>query len=73
MKTAVLAGILLVVLGVISLAYGGVSYTRRKEVFKAGPINATKKTRESVPLPPILGVVALAGGVILIAAGARRG
>lgn len=71
MKATVLTGIMLVVLGVVALAYGGISYTRQKQVFKAGPISATKKTRENVPLPPILGVVALAGGVILIAAGAR--
>lgn len=71
MKAALAIGIVLIVLGVISLAYGGVSYTRQKQVFKAGPINATKKTRERVPLPPILGIVALGGGVILVAAGAR--
>lgn len=71
MKAAIVTGILLIVLGIISLAYGGISYTRQKQVFKAGPINATRKTREHVPLPPILGVVALAGGVILVAAGAR--
>ncbi len=72
MKALVLVGALLAVLGVIALAYQGFSYTRRKEVFKAGPIQATKKTHEFVPLPPILGVAAVAGGVILIATGARR-
>ncbi len=71
MKTTVLIGVLLVVLGVIALVYQGFSYTRQKRVFKAGPIEATKKTHEYVPLPPILGAVVLAGGVILIATGAR--
>jgi ABC-type phosphate transport system permease subunit len=71
MKAAIVTGVVLVILGVISLAYQGISYTHRKQVFKAGPISATKKTREYVPLPPILGVVAVAGGAILIAAGSR--
>lgn len=71
MKAATVIGILLIVLGLISLAYGGLSYTRHKQVFKAGPITATRRSREHVPLPPILGIVAVAGGVILIAAGAR--
>ncbi|HEV3278122.1 MAG TPA: DUF3185 domain-containing protein [Terriglobia bacterium] len=73
MKTAVLAGILLVVLGVISLAYQGVSYTRQKQVLKVGPIEATRNTRERIPLPPLLGGIALTGGIVLIVIGARRG
>jgi hypothetical protein len=67
-----IAAIVLIVIGVISLAYGGISYTREKKVIDLGPIQASTKTRETIPLPPLLGVVAIAGGVVLLVAGARR-
>jgi uncharacterized membrane protein YidH (DUF202 family) len=67
-----LAAIALVVLGVIALAYGGISYTREKKVIDLGPIQATAKTRETIPLPPVLGVVAIAGGVALLVFAGRK-
>ena len=68
-----LAAIVLIVLGVIALAYGGISYTREEKVLDIGPIEATAETRETVPLPPILGAAAIIGGVVmLIAAGRKR-
>jgi hypothetical protein len=69
-KTVV--GIVLVILGIISLGYQGFTYTTRKKVVDIGPIQATKKENHTVPLPPILGVIALAGGVVVLVAG-RRG
>lgn len=72
MKPAMLIGILLIVLGVISLAYQGITYTTREKVIDLGPIKATKETKNTIPLPPILGGLALVGGVVLIAAGSRR-
>jgi hypothetical protein len=69
-----LAAIVLIVVGVIALAYGGISYTREKKVVDIGPIEATAKTRETIPLPPMLGVAAIAGGVVmLLVSGRRRG
>jgi uncharacterized membrane protein YidH (DUF202 family) len=69
-----LAAIVLIVDGVIALAYGGISYTREKKVVDIGPIEATTKTRETLPLPPMLGVAAIAGGVVmLLVSGRRRG
>ena len=65
-------GIILIVLGVIALAYGGISYTKEEKVLDIGPIEATAKTRETIPLPPVLGGLALAGGVALMIAGSRR-
>ena len=59
-------------LGVIALAYGGISYTREEKVLDIGPFEATAKTRETIPLPPLLGGLALAGGVVLLIAGSRR-
>ena len=67
-----IAAIVLIVAGVIALAYGGISYTREKKVIDIGPIEATAKTRETIPLPPILGIAAIAGGVVMLVAGSRR-
>jgi hypothetical protein len=67
-----ITGLILIVIGVIALAYGGISYTRREKVLDIGPIEATAERRETVPLPPVLGIVALAGGIVLMVAGSRR-
>jgi hypothetical protein len=71
-KTTTLVGILLIVLGVVGLAYPRISYTTREKIVDLGPIEATKETKKSVPLPPILGGLSLAGGVILLVAGKGR-
>jgi hypothetical protein len=67
-----ITGIILIVLGVIALAYGGISYTKEEKVLDIGPFEATAKTRETIPLPPLLGGLALAGGIVLMIAGSRR-
>jgi hypothetical protein len=67
-----LAGIILIVLGVVALAYGGISYTREGEVLDVGPIQATAERRETIPLPPVLGGAAIIGGIALLVVGARR-
>jgi hypothetical protein len=67
-----IVGIILIVIGVIALAYGGISYTRREKVVDIGPVELTAERRESIPLPPLLGGLALAGGVVLLIAGSRR-
>ena len=67
-----LAAIALIVLGVIARAYGGISYTREKKVIDLGPIEATAKTRETIPLPPVLGIAAIAGGVALLVFAGRK-
>ena len=67
-----IAAIVLIVLGVISLAYGGISYTREKKVVDLGPLQATTRTRETLPLPPVLGVAAIAGGVVLLVVSSRK-
>ena len=67
-----LAAIVLIVIGVIALAYGGISYTREKKVLDIGPIEATAKTRETIPLPPVLGIAAIAGGVVMLIMSSRK-
>jgi uncharacterized membrane protein YidH (DUF202 family) len=64
-------GILLVVVGLVALIYGGISWTRRDTIVDAGPIEITKDKREGVSIPPIAGVVAVVAGVALIATRGR--
>jgi hypothetical protein len=59
-------GLILVVLGVLALMYQGFTYTTHKKVLDVGPIQATKEEHHSVPLPPILGALALIGGVVIL-------
>lgn len=72
MKGKKLMAIVLIVLGVISLAYQGISYTRRQELFRVGDFKATVATRKTIPVPPYLGIGLLAAGVILLLIGNRR-
>ena len=72
MKTATIVGILLIILGVISLAYQGITYTTREKVIDIGPLHATAEKEKTIPLPPVLGGCALAGGIALLIAGARH-
>jgi hypothetical protein len=67
-----LAGIVLVVVGVLALAYGGFSYTKREKIVDIGPIEATAETQERVPLPPIIGGAALIGGIVLLVVAGRK-
>jgi uncharacterized membrane protein len=72
MKPIIVIGIVLVVLGALALAYQGINYTRTEKVLDLGPIHATTETHKRIPLPPILGGIALIGGVALLVVGARR-
>jgi hypothetical protein len=72
MRPVTVVGILLIVLGVVGLALGGFSFTRKEKVVDLGPIEATADKKESLPIPPLLGALAIVGGVVLVAAGARR-
>ncbi len=72
MTAAKIVGILLIILGVVAFAYGGISYTKREKVLDVGPIHATAETRHTIPLPPILGAAALAGGIVLLLVPGRR-
>ena len=65
-------GIVLIVLGLFGLAWGGFTYTTRETVVDIGPIHATRDKTHNIPLPPIAGAVALIGGVVLLAAGGKQ-
>ena len=72
MKPITWVGIVLIVLGVLVLAYQGINYTRQKKVLDVGSVHLTTETHERIPLPPILRGLALAGGVVLLVMGARN-
>ena len=73
MKPVAIVGVLLIVFGLVALAYQGFTYTRREKVIDLGPIQATAERQRTVPLPPVVGIVAVAAGVALVVAGARKG
>ena len=67
-----IVGLALIILGVLAFAYQGITYTTREKVLEIGPITATKESTRTIPLPPVLGGIALAGGVALLLVSARR-
>ena len=67
-----IVAILLIALGVTVLAYQGITYTTHEKIIEVGPIKATAEKQRTILLPPILGGLALAGGVVLLAVAARR-
>jgi uncharacterized membrane protein len=71
MKPATAAGIVLIVIGIIALAYQGFTYSSNKRVLDAGPLHVNKTEHHFVPLPPVLGGIALVGGIILVIAGSK--
>jgi hypothetical protein len=71
-KSATLLGIILIILGVLALAYQGITYTTREKVVDLGPLKITADKEKSIPLPPILGALALAGGIVLVFVGVRK-
>jgi len=72
MKIQTVVGIVLIVLAVIAFGFQGITYTKREKVLDIGPIEATAEKKETIPLPPILGAVALIGGVALVLVGSKR-
>jgi uncharacterized membrane protein len=72
MKQGMLIGVVLIVLGVVALAYQGITYTTREKVLDIGPLEATAEKQKTIPLPPIVGGLALVGGIVLVAAAAKK-
>ena len=72
MKPLSLAGVVLIVLGLVALVYQGINYTSRETVIDIGPLHATADRQRTLPLSPVLGIAAVAGGVALLVTGARK-
>jgi len=67
-----LVGIVLVIIGLVGLAYGGVTWTTSEKVVDLGPLQVSRDETQSLPLPPIAGGVCLIAGVVLLVAGGRQ-
>jgi uncharacterized membrane protein len=72
MKTTTITGILLILLGVVALMYQGITYTKSEKLLDFGPIHATTETQKTIPLPPVVGGLALVGGIVVLVLGERR-
>lgn len=72
MKPAGIVGIILIAIGIIALAYGGFSYTKREKIIDAGPLRVSADREKTVPFPPILGGICLVGGIILVLVGNKK-
>lgn len=72
MKAYTMIGIILIVIGVIAFAYQGITYTTKEKVVDVGPIHLTADKTKTIPLTPVVGAIALAGGVALVVTGSRK-
>ena len=72
MKPISIAGVLLIVLGLAALVYQRVTYTTRETVIDIGPVHATADREKTLPLPPVVGIAAVAGGIALLVVGTRQ-
>jgi len=65
-------GLVLIVLGVLGLVYGGITYTRSRQAVNIGPLEVNVEEKESIPVPPLLGGLAIAAGVVVLVLGGRK-
>jgi hypothetical protein len=73
MKPKIIIAIILIALGIAAFAYQGITYTTREKVVDLGPIQVTAEKTKTIPLPPIIGVIALVGGIVLLVVGSKKG
>ena len=72
MKSNQVLGVLLIVLGVVALAYQGFTYRTRETAIDLGPVQVTTERTRRLPLPPVVGALALVGGIVLLVVGNRK-
>lgn len=72
MKPVSIVGVVLIVFGVVALVYQGITYTKRETVLDIGPLHATADRQKTLPVPPLVGTVAVAGGALLLVVGMRK-
>ena len=73
MRPKIIIAIILIALGIVAFAYQGITYTTREKVVDLGPIQVTAEKNRTLPLPPIVGAIALVGGIVLLVVGSRKG
>ena len=71
MKAVTVVGLVLIAVGLVALVYQGITYTSHETVIDIGPLHATADRQKTLPLPPVLGIAAVAGGVALLIVGLR--
>ena len=71
MKPVTIIGVILIVLGIVALAYQGITYTTKERVVDIGPLKVETEKQRTIPLPPLLGALSVAAGVVLVIVGAR--
>ena len=71
-NTSTIPGIALILLGVVAFTYQGITYTTREKVIDVGPLQATVDKQETIPLSPLVGGLALVGGIALLIIGNRK-
>ncbi|TKB25893.1 DUF3185 domain-containing protein [Desulfopila sp. IMCC35006] len=72
MKTNTLLAIILIALGIVAFVYQGITYTTNEKVVHIGPLEVTAEKTRTIPVPPIVGALALAGGIMLLAVGRKK-
>ncbi len=73
MKTHALLAVILIATGIMAFAYQGFTYTTSEKVVDLGPIKMTAEKTKTIPIPPILGAIALLGGIVVLAKGGKNG
>jgi hypothetical protein len=73
MRTYTLLGIILIVVGIAAFAYQGITFTTREKVVDLGPIQMTADRSRTIPLTPVVGAIALIGGIALLVTGSKKG
>jgi hypothetical protein len=72
MRQATIGAILLIVIGVVAFAYQGITFKTREKAVDLGPLQVTTEKTRSIPIPPIVGGIALAGGIILLVRSSKK-
>jgi hypothetical protein len=72
MRPKIIIAIILIALGIAAFAYQGITYTTREKVSDIGPIQMRADKTKTIPLPPIMGAIALVGGIVLLVVGSRK-
>ena len=72
MKPIIVAGLLLMLLGIVALSYKRINYTTEEKIAEIGPLSATAQREKSIPLPPLFGGLAIIAGVGMVAVGYRK-
>jgi len=72
MKTSIVFAVILIVIGIASFGYQGITYTTREKVVDIGPLTVTADETKTIPLPPVIGAIALVGGIGLLALGRKK-